>query len=113
MSENKNEERETAKANEKIATYIGQIYRACRLRSDLRNCDQSVAEPHGTYAEDAKMVYLVERCLLECSKNTQLIIRKDFLEVPEKNWYVSYFSRSTYYRLKEKAVNEFVQCLKM
>ncbi len=96
---------------EYIARYISRRYREAKVRLDVSAAPAMVTEPNGMYADDAKYVYYVERCLLECSRSTQLIIRREYLSKPEKDWYISYFSRSTYYRLRAKAAEEFVHCL--
>ena len=39
------------------------------------------------------------------------IIRKDFLEDRQVKWWLEHYSKSTYYRRKEEAIELFVDCL--
>jgi len=38
------------------------------------------------------------------------IITKDFIEHADNHWWMSYYSKSTYYRLKREAMIEFLIC---
>ena len=47
--------------------------------------------------------------ILSClSEESRRIIEKDFLYKDKKDWWVSYYSRSTYYRLKTRAMEEIL-----
>ena len=47
--------------------------------------------------------------ILSClSEESRLIIEKDFLYKDKKDWWVLYYSRSTYYRLKTRAMEEIL-----
>ena len=96
---------------ELIAGYVGRTYQRSKNRMELDRSSDMISEPDSTYADDAKLVYYVDRSLLECDRNAQLIIRKEFLEESENRWYEQYFSRSTFYRLKADAVKQFVDSL--
>lgn len=48
------------------------------------------------------------------SKDSQTIIINEFLHQSEKDWWIEFFSRSTYYRLKTRAMEEvlfYFNCL--
>ena len=53
--------------------------------------------------------------ILSClSEESRRIIEKDFLYKDKKDWWVLYYSRSTYYRLKTRAMEEnlyYFNCL--
>ncbi|MDO4193707.1 MAG: hypothetical protein Q4D24_10425 [Erysipelotrichaceae bacterium] len=98
---------------ELIAGYVGKTYQRSKNRMELDRSADMISEPDSTYADDAKLVYYVDRCLLECDRTAQLIIRREFLEESEHKWYEQYFSRSTFYRLKADAVKQFVDCLNL
>ncbi|HAE15542.1 MAG TPA: hypothetical protein DCG51_03240 [Erysipelotrichaceae bacterium] len=103
----------TKEQYELIAGYVGRTYQIAKNRMDLERSSDMISEPDSTYADDAKMVYYVDRCLLECDRTTQLIIRKEYLEESAHKWYEEYFSRSTYYRLKTDAIRQFVESLNL
>ena len=47
--------------------------------------------------------------ILSClSEESRRIIEKDFLYKDKKDWWVFYYSRSTYYRLKTRAMEEIL-----
>ncbi|WP_270593570.1 MG284/MPN403 family protein [Faecalibacillus faecis] len=47
--------------------------------------------------------------ILSClSEESRRIIEKDFLHKDKKDWWVLYYSRSTYYRLKTRAMEEIL-----
>lgn len=93
-----------------LMNHIGDAYRGSLRRIDL-------AEKHGaryssdTIADDYALRAYVERALKDCSSQTQLIATRDFLEVSERSWYRLYFSQSSYYRLRRKAVDEYLHNL--
>jgi len=42
------------------------------------------------------------------SHDSQLIIVNEYVEQKENEWWVDYYSRATYYRLKTRALEEFL-----
>ena len=47
--------------------------------------------------------------ILSClSEESRRIIEKDFLHKDKKDWWVLYYSRSTYYRLKTRSMEEIL-----
>ena len=65
--------------------------------------------------EDLEKVISTFEFILDClSKDSRLIIEKEFIEKERKDWWVYYYSRSTYYRLKTRAMEEtlfYFSCL--
>ncbi len=98
---------------EKIVGYIGKVYRRSRKRRDVFEYQKCVRENQAVYDSDGSLIMLIDRTLKDCSKETQCIIRNEFLEIPEDLWYLPFFSRSAYYRLRKKALIEFMNCLKI
>lgn len=93
-----------------LMNHIGDAYRGSKRRIDL-------AEKHGArfsskaIEDDYALRSCVERALKDCSRQTQLITTRDFLEVNDRHWYRLYFSQSSYYRLRRKAVDEYLHNL--
>ena len=54
---------------------------------------------------------MIEHVMENCSSDTVCIIKHDFLDQSPRNWYCNYYAKSSYYRLKKEAVEEFVRCL--
>ena len=101
----------TDSAKRKVAEYIGSVYRRSRKRMDVMIHSGGVEESAEQYHTDANMVYLVDRALQDCSKDTRFIIRRELLQIPEPFWYEEYYSRTTYYRLRKQAIDEFLNSL--
>ncbi len=82
----------------RILQYVSIAYQSCRDKNDMTTCDQ-------------QFLNLIERTLKCCSETTNWIIRFDFLEKQANDWYLNYFAKSSYYRLKRRAIYEFLNCL--
>ena len=108
MKKSRNTELEEAKVAMK---HLGHLYRRYRKEMDILEFNHAVQENYPTYSANADFVYRMDRNLRECSKDTRCIILNDYLLKSDPGWFTEYYSRSTYYRLKRKAVKEFVDCL--
>lgn len=53
----------------------------------------------------------LDSVLLRLSPEKREIIINDFIERKDKLWYLEFYSRSTYYRLKNEAMTSFLNCL--
>ena len=51
----------------------------------------------------------VDYILLQMEKELSQIIYNEFFSSKMENWWMYYFSRSTYYRLKNKAMDNFLE----
>ncbi len=90
---------------------VGETYRCCKTRMKYYERMAIVSENQKEYQDDLALVTIVDLTLENCSRVSQLIIRKEFLEINDKNWYMEFFSRTTFYRNKKKAVKEFIENL--
>lgn len=54
---------------------------------------------------------ILEGALSRLSPEERLIIENDFISKKDKLWYLDYFSRSTYYRIKKHSMTTFLNCL--
>lgn len=91
--------------------YIGSIYKRSRKRMDIYEFQNCVKENQEAYSCDQGLVHLIDRTLQDCSAETKCIIRKEYLETNPTDWYTEYFAKSSYYRLKKLALEEFMHCL--
>lgn len=71
------------------------------------------ASNNNTYftKDDQQLIFTIEQALRNCTKETRLIIKNDFIYKQEKDWYLDYFSKSSYYRYQNLAMDEFINCL--
>lgn len=92
---------------EKIVNHIGVLYK----KSVLRNNSLTLNEQGKTYKDDKQLICAINSCLNECSKDTKCIIENEYLKNMDNYWYLEYYTKSTFYRLKKKAVKEFIDCM--
>ena len=53
------------------------------------------------------LIEMVDRIHQKVSPDSLLILQKEYLDLEEKGWWHHYYARSTYYRLKHRAIEEF------
>lgn len=54
---------------------------------------------------------LVNEAINQLDYDSRLILDKDYVQNHDRNWWMEYYSKSTYYRLREKSINRFLRCL--
>lgn len=95
-----------------LMNQIGDAYRGCVRRIDLAE-NSGITCVSERISDDYAFRNYLERALQDCTKDTQLITVNDFLEIHERTWYLRYFSQSSYYRHRKKAVDEYLHCLEI
>lgn len=55
--------------------------------------------------------YIMNEALNRLTVEGRLIFENDFISKKDRLWYLNYFSKSTYYRLKNEAMDLFLNCL--
>ncbi len=98
----------TYEEEETIMQYLGKAYRRSRRRMDIL---QHLGESSETYDKDRDYVYMIDRTVMDCSSDTRHVIINEYLKNSTPKWYVGYFSKSRYYRVRRDAVREFLHCL--
>ena len=96
---------------QKIMSYLGELYRQASLRIDLTDHDKPQSAASDRYLDDRSFVYSIDRSLQNCSKETQLVIRKQFLEISETDWYLSFFTEKGYRKILINAIREFLRIM--
>lgn len=96
-----------------IANVICEHYRLCRRKMESLEKQNAVALNMDDYRDALNYVTTIDRTLQDCSNDTRLIITQGFLNNGDPGWYDSYYSRNTYYRLRKKAVSEFLNGLRV
>lgn len=72
---------------------------------------QGIREESEQYQADCAVRQMIQIALNACSENTQIIIENEYLKSKQHEWYLNYYSRSNFYRLKKQAIHEFIDCL--
>lgn len=55
--------------------------------------------------------YTINCALERLNEDERRILTKEFVENQPKNWWMEYYSKSTYYRFKHRACARFIHCL--
>lgn len=99
------------KEKEIIIKYLAKSYKISKKRESIYQFQGNLREKDGIYNEDKTVIHLIDSTIEECTRNTQLIIMNEYFKNKEYDWYLGYFSRSSFYRLKRLAIEEFIDCL--
>jgi hypothetical protein len=54
---------------------------------------------------------LMRNALSQLNDEQKKIIMKEFMERNSPNWYLEYYSRSSFYRHKHQSMDTFIRCL--
>lgn len=80
------------------------------IRETKRYYKRSVAERLNSRIEDKEelksLISSFEIIIKALSPDSQVIITNEFIDQKEDDWWVDYYSRATYYRLKTRALEE-------
>lgn len=57
------------------------------------------------------LVQSVDRVLAMLPKEERRIIQNEFIYFYDKDWWMEYYGHSTYYRLKNKAMADFIEAI--
>ncbi len=84
----------------KIIIYIFQKYRGIAEKKDL--ADDEIAQ---------QFRISVDEILSQMDRESARILRSDFILQKDPDWYLNYYSKSTYIRLKSVAIRKFINLL--
>lgn len=94
---------------EYLAMNVGTMYRDSVVLAKESSL-QRVEELDGTYV-CLEMKNKIDTILQTMRLEYAFIIRNEYLDKKEKNWYLQYFSKEEYEVYKKAAVDEFLRCL--
>lgn len=94
---------------EYLAMNVGTMYRDS-TRLAYEGNFQRVEETNGLYV-CLEMKKKIDDILMGMRLEYAFIIRKEFLENKQGNWYLDYFSEEEYQLYKKAAIDEFLRCL--
>lgn len=60
---------------------------------------------------EKSLLQYIQISLNRLSPELKEIIVNDFIELKDKLWYLEFYSKSSYYRLKNEAMTTFLNCL--
>ncbi len=101
------------KDKEKIVLYMIKSYKRAKRNINLQELRGGVQESAGVYKEDLMVIYLVDSTLQECNEDSKRILHHEYFVNSASNWYLEFYSKSTFYRLKHRAIEEFIDFLNL
>jgi len=60
---------------------------------------------------DKDYLFLIQETLKRLTQEEQRLLHNDFLMPSSKNWWMNYYSKGTYYRLRYLTMSRFLHCL--
>ena len=96
-----------------VAEEVAQAYHAAKRQvNKTRATDNFALEKNQVYQDNLEFLFAVDSAMMTLDSNEQMIIRNSYLRPQEKDWYLKFFARSTFYRLKKKALIKFLKALR-
>jgi hypothetical protein len=123
------EENLTLKQKDRIAKRIYQKYRDAQLnllyvnqhynlfpQVDLFRIKEAPSKPDASFLaliqkkqELEQYISIINDIHSHLSKDTFFFVENEYLNFYDSQWWICYFSRASYYRLKHKALDEFLK----
>lgn len=98
---------ENFKQKDDIIKKIGKDYRKTEfLKLNTFSIYENLDEKRSYYNE---LKLKVDYILLQLEEELANLIFNEYLTTRKDNWWIYYYSKSTYYRLKNKAMNNFLE----
>jgi hypothetical protein len=91
-----------------LMTFHAKLYRGVWQHHRLGCCVQSNYE---VTSSDRQYVDLIEASLSCLEEEYRRIVTNDFLNPQPRHWWMEYYAKSTYYRLRQRALEHFLRCL--
>lgn len=100
------------KQKDLIIRKIGMEYKKIKFMDDNSSLINEDSHPYfidknGKY--DLVIKKKIDYILLQMEKTLSMIIYNEYFSSKIDNWWMYYFSKSTYYRLKNKAMDNFLE----
>lgn len=101
----------TDNEKEQILQYLVKCLKKAQNKKRCYDSGFFVQERPETYNNLEATLFLMEITLSSLSDDSRRIIEQDYIVKREKEWWLDFYSKTTYYRLKRKAIDEFIRCL--
>lgn len=81
-----------------LLRYLGDLYRKCLVKKELDTNKE-------------QFIKYVDNGLAVLATSQSMLLRKTYFEVSDKKWWMQFYSKTTYYREREKASRTFLRCV--
>jgi hypothetical protein len=106
---NKTEKTLSYSEEKAILIYLGEIYNKAHTITELYKQEENLTRTPVWINQQASLVKLIECTLNSCTPGTRFIIIHSFLRKDPSDWYIPYYSKSSFFRMKRIAVDEFTK----
>lgn len=94
-----------------LTRYHLRFYRLYLKREHFRGEHLEVRESSHNPPLEKSYVFSIQTSLDQLDSDERQILVQECLENAPKNWWMNYFSKTTYYRIKYRAISRFIHCL--
>ncbi|MEG0177443.1 MG284/MPN403 family protein [Anaerorhabdus sp.] len=93
-----------------LVTYLAKSYINSVRRVEIMQF-KGISEKDTQYLGEISSINLINAVIEQCSSTSQIILRNEYFGKRETKWFLEYFSKSNFYRLRKVAIEEFIDCL--
>jgi hypothetical protein len=97
------------KEKETLVHFHCRSYHQVKRRLQVQDMVGEIREAIPVYA--LAYVLTIDDVLASLDEDAYRIIAHDFLQPSHKNWWMDYYAKTTYYRLKARSMDAFLRCL--
>lgn len=92
-----------------ILMYLTEIYCKAQTLTEIYRKEGKIEQNAVKYNQQAALIDLIDRTLNSCRPETRFIIIHTYIRKDGSDWYIPYYAKSTFYRMKKVAVHEFTR----
>ena len=97
----------TYKQEKVILMYLMELYCKAQTITELYRKEGTMEQNTVKFNQQASFIDLIDRTVNSCTPAARFIIIHEYIRKDGSDWYIPYYARSTFYRLKKTAVHEF------
>jgi len=92
-----------------ILMYLSELYCKAQTIAELYRREGDIGTNMIKYKQQTAVIELIDRTISSITPTARFIIIHTYIRKDGNGWYIPYYARSTFYRLKKAAVHEFNQ----
>ncbi len=94
---------------ETIMSHLGYLYQKANMRIKLVLFGNAYGMGTEAFMQDCQFVSTVDNLILSCGSENQRIIRKQFFDDSDEDWYEDFYSKESFRRHLITAMCEFIR----
>lgn len=81
-----------------LLRYLGDLYRRCLVKKDIDKNKE-------------KFILYMDMGLSVLASPQETLLRKTYFEINDTKWWMEFYSKTTYYRERDRASRTFLRCV--